>query len=176
MYKILKKEKLNKDVDLMVIEAPLIARNTKPGNFLIVRTNQDSERIPLTIVESDEKSVTIIYQKIGYSTMELGKKDVNEHLQDVVGPLGKAKEIEHREKIIGVAGGVGAAPLYPQLKAYAENGSQVDLVIGAKNRFALTFEDPKAFDHTNLAEQKYLERSFEIATQLNFVFKSISNQ
>lgn len=141
MYKILKKEKLNKDVDLMVIEAPLIARNTMPGNFLIVRTNKDSERIPLTIVESDERTITIIYQKIGYSTMELGQKNVNEHLEDVVGPLGKAKEIEHHDRIIGVAGGVGAAPLYPQLKAYAKNGCHVDLVIGAKNKDYLILMD-----------------------------------
>lgn len=142
MYEIIKKVALNQDVDLMVINAPKVSRNTKPGHFVIVRANQDSERIPLTIVENTKTTITIIYQKIGYSTKELGKKRVGDSLEDVVGPLGKAKPIEKINRIIGVAGGVGAAPLYPQLKAYAEKGSWVDLVIGGKTK-----------DHLLLVEQ-----------------------
>lgn len=141
MYEIIKKVPLNQDVDLMVINAPKVSRNTKPGHFVIVRTNKDSERIPLTIVEHTKTTVTIIYQKIGYSTKELGQKNVNDSLEDLVGPLGKAKPIEHFDRIIGIAGGVGAAPLFPQLKAYAENGCHVDLIIGGKTKDHLLLID-----------------------------------
>lgn len=146
MYKIIDKVALNADVDLMVIHAPEVSRNTKPGNFVIIRTNNDSERIPLTIVENTSDTITIIYQKIGYSTKELGKKHIGEYLEDVVGPLGKAKPIEFHQTILGVAGGVGAAPLYPQLKAYAELGCDVDLIIGAKSKdYLLLVDKYKAF-------------------------------
>jgi ferredoxin--NADP+ reductase len=148
MYEIIKKEALNKDVDLMVIKAPKVSRNTKPGHFVIVRANQDSERIPLTIVEKTDETITIIYQKMGYSTQELGEKKTGESLEDVVGPLGKAKPIEHYHRIIGIAGGVGAAPLFPQLKAYAEKGCQVDLIIGGKTKNHLLLIDQyKLFCH-----------------------------
>lgn len=141
MYEIIKKVALNQDVDLMVVHAPKVSRNTKPGHFVIVRANHDSERIPLTIVENTKETITIIYQKIGYSTQELGEKHVGESLQDVVGPLGKAKPIEHFNRIIGIAGGVGAAPLFPQLKAYAQNGCHVDLIIGGKTKDHLLLID-----------------------------------
>jgi ferredoxin--NADP+ reductase len=141
MYTIREKRNLNKDVDLMVIEAPMVSKNTQPGHFVIVRTNKNSERIPLTIVEHDQETITIIYQKIGFSTQELGQKQVGESLEDVVGPLGTAKEIDYVPHIIGIAGGVGAAPLYPQLKAYAEIGCQVDLIIGAKSKDYLILMD-----------------------------------
>lgn len=141
MYKILEKKALNNDVDLMVIEAPLVSKNTLPGHFVIIRTNQTSERIPLTIVENDELTITIIYQKLGFSTIELGKKEVNDYLEDVVGPLGKAKPIKYHKRMIGVAGGVGAAPLYPQLKAYAKLGCEIDLVIGARSKEHLILLD-----------------------------------
>ncbi|MCF7924332.1 MAG: sulfide/dihydroorotate dehydrogenase-like FAD/NAD-binding protein [Candidatus Izimaplasma sp.] len=141
MYKILKKEILNQDVDLMVIEAPLVSKNTKPGNFVIIRVDKDGERIPLTILENDKNTITIVYQKLGYSTIQLGKKEVNGHLEDVVGPLGKSKEIKFYKRIIGIAGGVGAAPLYPQLKAYSEIGCKVDLIIGARTKEHLILVD-----------------------------------
>ncbi len=141
MYKIRKKEILNQDVELMVIEAPLVSKNTKPGHFMIVRTNKDSERIPLTIVEKDEETITIIYQKLGFSTIELSQKQEGDFLEDVVGPLGKAKPIEYHEHIIGIAGGVGAAPLFPQLKAYAEIGCHVDLIIGGRTKDHLILLD-----------------------------------
>ncbi len=141
MYKIRKKIPLNKDVDLMVLEAPLVSKNTKPGHFVIVRANKDSERIPLTIVEKDDETITIIYQKLGYSTKELGRKKENESLEDVVGPLGKAKALGQESRILGIAGGVGAAPLYPQLKAYADKGAYVDLIIGARTKDHLILMD-----------------------------------
>ncbi len=134
MYKVMSKEKLNRDVDLMVIEAPLVAKNTKPGNFVIVRVNKDGERIPLTIVENDVSTITIIYQKIGYSTKLLGEVSVGDTLEDVVGPLGMPTKIHPVHKIIAIAGGVGAAPLYPQLVAYHQKGTKIDLIIGAKTK------------------------------------------
>jgi len=146
MYLIKEKRALNKDVDLMVVEAPMVSKNTQPGHFVIVRANHDSERIPLTIVENDAKTITIIFQKIGYSTKELGKKNEGEYLEDVVGPLGKAKPIEYHQAILGVAGGVGAAPLYPQLKAYAKKGCKVDLIIGARNKdYLLLLDEYRSF-------------------------------
>jgi len=133
MYKILKKKVLNKDVDLMVIDAPLVSKNSKPGHFVIIRVNEDGERIPLTIVETNKNEVTIIYQKLGYSTKLLGEKEEGEYISDIVGPLGKPSHIRNVKSVLGVAGGVGAAPLYPQLKAYSELGVNVDLVLGAKS-------------------------------------------
>jgi len=141
MYKILDKVELNKDVDLMVIEAPLVAKNTKPGNFVIIRVDNMGERIPLTIVESDANSITIISQKIGYSTKMLGKKNIGDSLEDVVGPLGVPAHIKPVKTLVAVAGGVGAAPLYPQVKAYFDQGTKIDLIIGASNKEHLILID-----------------------------------
>ena len=141
MYKILKKEILNKDVDLMVINAPFVAKNAKPGHFVIVRVDDDGERIPLTIVESNENLVTIIYQKLGYSTKKLGMKEEGDYINDIVGPLGKETHIRGVKRVIGVAGGVGAAPLFPQLKEYSRQGVNVDLVLGARTKEHLLLAD-----------------------------------
>ncbi len=134
MYKIIHKEILNVDVELMVLEAPLVARNAKPGNFLIIRVDEVGERIPLTIVENDKKNVTIIYQKLGYSTKLLSQKEEGDSLFDVVGPLGQPSHIRDVKRVLGIAGGVGAAPLFPQLKEYARRGVKVDLVIGGRTK------------------------------------------
>lgn len=141
MYKILNKIELNKDVDLMVIEAPLVAKNTKPGNFVIIRVDKSGERIPLTIVENDSNSITIISQKVGYSTKMLGTKNIGDYLEDVVGPLGVPAHIKAVKNLVAIAGGVGAAPLYPQLKAYYDQGTEIDLIIGASNKEHLILLD-----------------------------------
>ncbi len=141
MYEILEKQALNKDVDLMVVDAPFVAKNAMPGHFLIIRVDDEGERIPLTIVENTETTVTIIYQKLGYSTNLLGTLEVGDFLNDVVGPLGKASHIRDKKHILGVAGGVGAAPLFPQLKEYARQGVNVDLVIGARSKEHLILLD-----------------------------------
>lgn len=134
MYLITKKEILNKDVELMEVVAPLVAKNAKPGNFLIVRVNETGERIPLTIVEHDETTVTIIYQKLGYSTTLLSQLNAGDELFDVVGPLGQPTHIRDVKTVLGIAGGVGAAPLFPQLKEYARRGATVDLIIGGRTK------------------------------------------
>ncbi|MDT8336895.1 MAG: sulfide/dihydroorotate dehydrogenase-like FAD/NAD-binding protein [Candidatus Izemoplasmatales bacterium] len=141
MYEIIEKKALNKDVDLYVIKAPLVAKNTLPGNFLIVRVDKDGERIPLTVVENDEENVTIISQKIGFSTKMISKKNIGDSLEDVVGPLGLAAKIKKVKTLVAVAGGVGAAPLYPQLKAYANQGTKIDLIIGAQDKEHLILLD-----------------------------------
>ncbi len=141
MYEIIDKKILNKDVELMVVNAPLVAKNAKPGNFLIVRVDQDGERIPLTIVELENDNVTIIYQKLGYSTTLLSQKEKGDSLNDVVGPLGNPTHIRDVKRILGVAGGVGAAPLFPQLKEYARKGVKVDLVIGGRTKEHLILVD-----------------------------------
>lgn len=133
MYEILDKISINKDVDVMVIHAPLVAKNALPGHFIILRVNEEGERIPLTIVEVKGENVTIIYQKLGYSTMLLGSYQIGDKLNDFVGPLGNAAHIRDSKHVLGVAGGVGAAPLLPQLKEYSKRGAKVDLVIGARN-------------------------------------------
>jgi len=141
MYPIIAKEALNNDVDLMVIEAPLVAKNAQPGQFIIVRVDEDGERIPLTIVEVENDLVTIIYQKLGYSTKLLGTKQVGESVNDFVGPLGKPSHIRKVKSVLGIAGGVGAAPLYPQLKEYKRQGVNVDLVLGARSKEHLILVD-----------------------------------
>ena len=138
MYKIVKKETLNSVVELMEIHAPFVARKCEPGQFIILRVDEDGERVPLTIADYDreKETVTIIYQILGYSTSLLSQKKEGEYLADFVGPLGVPASLEKREnKVIGVAGGVGAAPLYPQLRKLAENGTKVDVIIGGKSTF-----------------------------------------
>lgn len=134
MYKIIRKETLNKDVDLMVIDAPLVSKNAEPGHFVIVIVDEGGERIPLTIVEVEKNLVTIIYQKLGYSTKLLGTKVVGDSISDIVGPLGKPSHVRKVKSVLGVAGGVGAAPLYPQLKEYSRRGVNVSLVLGARSK------------------------------------------
>jgi len=141
MYEIIKKIRLNAEVDLFEIKAPLVAKNTKAGNFLIVRVNKDGERIPLTIVRNTEETVTIISQKVGFSTKLLGKMNVGDCLEDVVGPLGKAIELAEIKNLLVIAGGVGAAPLFPQVKAYKEKCVNIDLIIGAKDKEHLLLLD-----------------------------------
>jgi ferredoxin--NADP+ reductase len=134
MYEIIAKEILNDDVDLMVINAPLVARNAKPGHFIILRVDDKGERIPLTIAEIEGDNVSIIYQKLGYSTNLLGTYNVGDSLSDFVGPLGKEAHIRDVKNVLGIAGGVGAAPLLPQLREYARRGVKVTLVIGARSK------------------------------------------
>ena len=136
MYKIVKKQTLNNAVELMEIHAPFVARKCEPGQFIIIRVDEDGERIPLTIADYDreKETVTIIYQVVGCSTDLLSKKQEGDYVQDFVGPLGVPAVLEKKEnKVIGVAGGVGAAPLYPQLRKLAAMGTKVDVIIGGKS-------------------------------------------
>lgn len=135
MYKIVKKETLNNLVELMEIHAPFVARKCEPGQFIIIRMDENGERVPLTIADYDreKETVTIIYQVVGYSTELLSKKKEGDFVADFVGPLGQPSMLHKRERVLGVAGGVGAAPLYPQLRKLADMGVPVDVIIGGKS-------------------------------------------
>lgn len=143
MYKILNKRKLNDTVELMEIEAPYVARRCEPGQFVMIRMVEDGERIPLTITEFDRKrnSVTIIYQVVGYSTTLLSKMNIDDKLLDFAGPMGKATELKVHKRVLGIGGGVGTAPLYPQLKKLHELGTDIDVIIGGRSKEFLILED-----------------------------------
>lgn len=135
MYRILEKKALNKDIDYLVVEAPLVASHAKAGHFILFRIDEMGERIPLTIVGTKDDGVELIVQKVGYTTSKLGEMKVGDFLEDFVGPLGNQIEVHSEYKrVLGIAGGVGAAPLLPQLRSYHEAGVKVDLLIGAKNK------------------------------------------
>ena len=134
MYKIVKKERLNDVVELMEVRAPMVARKCEPGQFIILRVGEDGERIPLTIADYDreKETITIIYQIVGYSTKELAKLNEGDEITDFVGPLGAPTDLHKSKHVVGVAGGVGSAPLYPQLRKLAQMGVDVDVIIGGR--------------------------------------------
>lgn len=134
MYKIVKKERLNDVVELMEVHAPMVARKCEPGQFIILRVGEDGERIPLTIADYDREAetITIIYQIVGFSTRQLAKLNEGDEITDFVGPLGVPTELHKSNHVVGIAGGVGSAPLYPQLKKLAEMGVDVDVIIGGR--------------------------------------------
>lgn len=143
MYRIVKKKSLNPTVSLMEIEAPLIAKKAEPGQFIIFRAKEDSERIPLTIADYDREkgTVTIIYQIVGGSTMELDTLNEGESLQDFVGPLGKPSETEGLKKVAVIGGGVGCAIAYPIAKKLHNMGCEVHSVAGFRNKDLVILEN-----------------------------------
>lgn len=155
MYKIISKEILNQAVELMVIHAPYVARKCEAGQFIIIRVDEDGERIPLTIADYDREAetVTIIYQVVGYSTKLLSQMKPGDYVEDFVGPLGQPAPLHKCNHVIGVAGGVGSAPLYPQLRKLHEMGVKVDVIIGGRSaEFVILSEKFAEFcDHVYIA-------------------------
>ena len=158
MYKIIKAEKLNEIVYLMVVEAPMVAKHCQPGQFIIVKEDDAGERIPLTICDYDREAgtVTIVFQPIGASTEKFAKLQAKDAFEDFVGPLGCPSEFVHedleelkKEKILFVAGGVGTAPVYPQVKWLHEHGIDADVIVGAKTSSALENLSVKVRHDTN---------------------------
>ena len=143
MYRIVKKKSLNPTVSLMEIKAPLIARKAEPGQFIIFRAKEDSERVPLTIADYDREkgTVTIIYQIVGGSTMELDTLNEGESLHDFVGPLGKPSETEGLKKVAVIGGGVGCAIAYPIAKKLHNMGCEGHSVAGFRNKDLVILED-----------------------------------
>ena len=143
MVRVRKKEGLNETVSKMVLEAPMIAKKAQPGQFVIVRAKEESERIPLTIADYDRKegTVTIIYQIVGAGTMELDTVREGEYVQDLVGPLGKASETEGLQKVAVVGGGVGCAIAYPLAKKLHGQGAEVHSVVGFRSRDLVILEE-----------------------------------
>jgi len=152
MYKIINADKLAGSIYRMVIHAPMTARHCQPGQFIILRINEEGERIPLTICDYDRETgnVTIVFQPVGASTTLLSRLGSGDEIMDFVGPLGQASELIttdiemlEKQKFIFVAGGVGTAPVYPQVKWLHKRGIQADVIIGAKSKDFVIME--KAF-------------------------------
>ena len=143
MFRIVEKQPLNPTVTKMVIEAPLVARKAKAGQFIILRASDDGERIPLTIAgyDRDKGTVDIIFQIVGGTTMELNALNEGDFLPDFVGPLGKASEVEGFKKVAVVGGGVGCAIALPVAQALHENGCEVHAVVGFRTRDLVILED-----------------------------------
>ena len=143
MYKIVSKKVLNPTVIEMDIEAPFVAKKAKAGQFIILRVDEEGERIPLTVAgyDRDAGTVKIIFQTVGATTMKLGAKTEGEYITDFAGPLGKATEIEGLRKVCVVGGGVGCAIALPVAKALHEQGTEVHSVVGFRNRDLLILED-----------------------------------
>lgn len=143
MFKIVEKTELNPIEFEIFVEAPRIAKKAKAGQFVILRIDELGERIPLTVVDTDEEKglVRLIFQVIGKSTAALAALQAGESLADVVGPLGKATEIENYGKVLLVGGGVGIAALFPIVKALKQAGNHVTTILGAKNQELMILAD-----------------------------------
>ena len=149
MYKILKAEKLSENIYLMDVEAPRVAKHCEPGQFVIVKMDEKGERIPLTICDYDRKAgtITIVFQPVGASTTKFTNLKAGDSFMDFTGPLGCPSEFVEEDleslknkKILFVAGGVGAAPVYPQVKWLKEHGIDTDVIVGAKTKDLLILE------------------------------------
>ena len=143
MYKIVEKESLNPSVTKMVIEAPAVAKKCQPGQFVILRVDEDGERIPLTVADYDREkgTVTIIFQIVGATTESMNHKEVGDSLADFVGPLGRATETEGLKKVCVVGGGVGCAIALPVCKKLHEQGCEVHAIAGFRSKDIVILED-----------------------------------
>ena len=149
MYKIVRAEKLAEKIYLMDVEAPRVAKHCEPGQFVIVKLDEKGERIPLTICDYDREAgtITIVFQTVGASTAKMADLKVGDSFRDFTGPLGCPSEFVNEDleslkqkKILFVAGGVGAAPVYPQVKWMKEHGIDVDVIVGSKTKDLLILE------------------------------------
>ncbi len=143
MYKIVQKKSLNPTVTQMLIEAPLVAKKAKPGQFIILRVNDDGERIPLTVagVDKDKGTVKIIFQIVGATTKKLDAKNEGEYISDFVGPLGMPTHTDGIKKVCIVGGGVGCAIALPVAEEFHRLGADVTSIIGFRNKDLLILED-----------------------------------
>ena len=161
MYKIIRKKELANNIYLMDVESERVAKSANPGQFVIVKIDEKGERIPLTICDYDKEkgTVTIVFQVVGESTLKMSKLEEGDYFRDFVGPLGRESEFIFEDietlkdkKILFVAGGVGTAPVYPQVKWLKSKGVGVDVIIGAKNKDMLILEN----ETREVAENLYI--------------------
>ena len=143
MYKIVRKQELNSAVTLLEIEAPFIAKKAHAGQFIIFRIDEQGERVPLTIAGYDREkgTVTIIFQKVGFSTIALGALNEGDYIRDFVGPLGKPTHTEGVKRVCVVGGGVGCAIALPSAAAFKEAGAEVDVIVGFRSKDIVILED-----------------------------------
>ena len=143
MNKILRKQSLNPTVTLMEVDAPLVARKAEPGQFIILRVDEQGERIPLTVADYDREkgTITIIFQVVGASTEKLNHLNEGDFIHDFVGPLGRATHTEGLKKVAVVGGGVGCAIAYPVAKKLFQQGTEVHAIVGFRNKDLVILED-----------------------------------
>ena len=143
MYKIVRKRELNASVTMMDIEAPFVAKKAKAGQFIIFRVDDKGERVPLTIAGCDREkgTVSIIFQKVGFSTIALGNLNEGDYIRDFVGPLGRPTEVEGMKRVCVVGGGVGCAIALPAAKGFKEAGAIVDVIIGFRTKDIVILEE-----------------------------------
>lgn len=142
MFCILEKEELNPTITKMVVDAPLIAKKAQAGQFVILRTDEEGERIPLTIADYDceNGTITIIFQRVGATTEKLNSLNKGDFICDFAGPLGRPSEVEGLKKVAVIGGGVGCAIAYPTAKALKKNGAEVHSIVGFRNRDLVILE------------------------------------
>lgn len=154
LFEIMTKRNLNAEVVLFEVKAPRIARKAKPGQFIMFRLDEEGERVPLTIAASDQErgSITIIFQSVGRSTIELGRLEEGEEILDVAGPLGKATNLDllKGKRVAVIGGGLGAAIAYPQAKYLHDIGAEIDLIVGFRNKDIIILEEEMRAASTNL--------------------------
>mgnify|MGYP001011250539 CR=1 FL=1 len=143
MNKIVEREDLAPKIKLFKVAAPEIARKARPGQFIILRIDENGERIPLTIADfdRDQGTITIIFQEVGRTTDQLGEMTAGDNILDFAGPLGCASEIDNFGTVVCIGGGVGVAPVYPIARALHEAGNKVISIIGARTKEMLIWED-----------------------------------
>lgn len=176
MYRIVDKKSLNDTVTMMSIEAPLVAKKALPGQFIILRTDEDGERIPLTVAGYDRNAgtVTVIFQVVGATTLALNRKEIGDYIEDFVGPLGKATELDGLKKVCVVGGGVGSAIALPIARALHEMGCEVTTVIGFRSKELVILE--KEFDEVSdtlilMTDDGSYGRAGNVCVPLNEMFE-----
>jgi ferredoxin--NADP+ reductase len=154
MFQIVEKRELGPKIKLMKVAAPLVAAKSKPGQFIVIRVDEEGERIPLTIADNDTTSgtITMVFLEVGKTTTQLGQLDVGNHILDVVGPLGIPAEIKNHGTVVTVGGGVGTAAVYPEARELKRVGNYVISIIGARSANLLVFEN----EMRNVSDELYI--------------------
>jgi len=154
MNKILTKQELAPQIKLLQIHAPEIAEKAQPGQFVILRVDENGERIPLTLVEweKEKEAITLIFQEVGVSTKKLGTLEVGDEILDLLGPLGNPSDIKHHGSVAVVCGGVGTAAAYPIAKAFKQIGNKVISIVGARTKELIILED----EMKNVSDELYI--------------------
>lgn len=152
MNKILSIRKLAENVNEYVIDAPKIVKNAKPGQFVILRVDSEGERVPFTICDMDKVkgTITILVQAVGYTTMKMAELHEGDYLNDFAGPLGNATDMSKFQNILLVGGGIGAAVIYPQAKELMVSGKPADVIVGARNKSLIMYEEQFKENSRNL--------------------------
>lgn len=173
MNKILSKRKLSENVNEYVLEAPLVARHAKAGQFVILRVDDEGERVPFTLCDMDAASgtVTLLIQSVGYTTHKLASFNAGDFVHDLAGPLGNATDLSEYKKILLIGGGIGVAVVYPQAKYLASVLKKADAIIGARNKDLIMYEN----EMRALTENLYVMTDDGSYAEKGFVTEKLKN-